>query len=230
MTFLNSYRFKIFIALWVFGILLVVMYHLLGTYIVLFTQHTDKIVDFELKKEVAHFFDSYKEHNQTSYPNSRFFKSYVGASNLPDHLRDNIEDLDIGYHFMDIKNDTGNNQAYYVAIFEQPDTLDRVYILYDYTLYANEYIDYQIFAASRRFLLVLVIVGVFGIFMGLLASKKLIAPLNKLVLQVKGLDPDHLPTDFSKKYKNDEVGILAKALEKSMHRIKEFIDREKNFA
>ena len=229
MKYLNSYRFKIFISLWVFGIFLVAIYYLAGHSLVLFTNQKVNVSSFDLTKEVAHFFDYYKEHNQTSYPNSRYLKSYLDAADLPLDLRDKLVNLGIGYHFIRFTNDTDRDQAYYVAVFKQPDGPDLFYMLYDHTLYTNEYIDYQILRFPKRFSLALVIVGVLGIFAGLFVSKKLTAPINNLALQVKDLDPEQLPTNFSQKFRNDEVGILARALETSMQRIKEFIEREKNF-
>lgn len=229
MKFLNSYRFKIFVSLWLFGIFLVVIYHLAGQSIVFLRKHHDEVVNFELKNEITHFFDQYKENHQTSYPNSRFLKSYLNAAHLPLQLRERIKNLDIGYHFLEVGNNSGNDQAYYVAVFHKPDRPDRFFVLYDYSRHANEYIDYQKFKASRRFSLSLAIVVVLGICMGLFASKRLTAPLKNLAIQVNDLDPDRLPTNFSQKYKNDEVGIVARALENSMQRIKNFIEREKNF-
>lgn len=229
MKFHNSYRFKFFLSLWVFGILLVALYHLTGHFLVFFTKFSDGKDNFELEKEVAHVFDSFKNDKKVSYPNSRFLKSYLSGSDLPVDIRDTIEKLDIGYHFVDIERGVGKEQTYHVAVFRQPDRPDLFYILYDHTLYANEYISYQLFQTPRRVALAFVIVGALGIFMGLFASMMLISPIKTLVGKVKDLNPEDLPADFSHDFKNDEIGILAEALEASMQRIKEFIEREKNF-
>lgn len=229
MKMLNSYRYKIFISLWVFGLFLVVIYHLTGHSIALLTHHRDEVGNFELKKEIAHFFEHYKKDSQMSYPNSRFYKSYLGTAELPGDLRDKIEKLDIGYHFIRMEKNTGPDKAYYVAVARHPHLTERFFLLFDYTRYANEYVSFQLFKMSNRFFLALVIVGVLAAIIGLFVSKMLTAPINRLVSQVKELDPEHLPTDFSQNYKDDEVGLLAAALEKSMQRINEFIEREKNF-
>lgn len=229
MKFHNSYHFKIFLFLWVFGILLVAIYHLTGHSLVFFTQLSDGKGNFELEKEVDYVFDSFKNDNQASYPNSRFFTSYLNESDLPQYLRNTIVSLDTGYHFIDIEQEGGKRQAYYVAVFRQPNTPELFYILYDYTLYANEYINFQLFRMSRRVTLAFVIVGVLGILIGIYASKVLISPIKSLVAQVQDLNPENLSANFSQNFKNDEIGIFAKALETSMQRIKECIEREKNF-
>lgn len=229
MKIFNSYRFKLFLSLWIFGVILVAIYHLAGHSLALLTLHIDEIANFQLKNEVAHFVDLYKENNQVSYPNSRFLKSYPDISGIPNQLHGNISTLDIGYHYIESVNDSGKHQSYYVAVFDNPHRPDRFYLLYDYTLYKKEYVDFQVFKASKRLLLALAIVCVLGVFIGLYVSKRLTSPINALVLQVKKLDPGHLQPDFSKNYHNDEIGVLAKALENSMLQIREFIEREKNF-
>jgi len=42
--------------------------------------------------------------------------------------------------------------------------------------------------------------------------------------------PDNLPTDLSKTFFDDEVGVLAKALEQAMQRVETFVEREHQFS
>ncbi len=60
-------------------------------------------------------------------------------------------------------------------------------------------------------------------------ARRSIAPLSELATFVEGAVPEKLPNDFSGHYPPNEVGILAKALEKSLQRIGLFIKREQNF-
>ncbi|WP_100656898.1 sensor histidine kinase [Alteromonas flava] len=54
-------------------------------------------------------------------------------------------------------------------------------------------------------------------------------PLQQLANLVEGVAPDKLPSDFAAHYPRNEVGILAQALEQSLHRIANAISREKSF-
>jgi signal transduction histidine kinase len=56
-----------------------------------------------------------------------------------------------------------------------------------------------------------------------------IAPVAHLSDVVNESGPDNLPTDLSKAYFDDEVGVLAKALEQAMQRVETFIEREYRF-
>lgn len=229
MRFHNSYQFKIFISLWGFGIVLVVMYLVIGISLSFFAPNADEVAMFELKKEIAYFFDSYKAHHQASYPNSKYLKTYLEAYSAPLHLQDKLDALENGYHIIKTSNVSGGNRADYVAVFNHPDSPHRFYVVYDYSSYMNDFIDFQFIRAPKRLSLAMAIVGVMGLFMGLYASKWLISPLKRLVSHVKDLNPECLPAHFSQHFKRDEVGVLARALDQSMQRITQFIEREKTF-
>jgi signal transduction histidine kinase len=54
-------------------------------------------------------------------------------------------------------------------------------------------------------------------------------PLQQLADLVDGVAPENIPDSFAKKFPNNEIGILAKTLEKTMAEIKLALDREKHF-
>jgi len=68
-----------------------------------------------------------------------------------------------------------------------------------------------------------------GILLGIYVSKKIMSPIKNLVFKIKELDPDDLPDHFSGEKSYNEIGVLTKTLEQTMSRIKQFIDREKEF-
>jgi signal transduction histidine kinase len=68
-----------------------------------------------------------------------------------------------------------------------------------------------------------------GLWIGWLTSSKVIAPVKHLAQTVDKAGPDNLPTDLSTLFYNDEVGVLARALEQSMQRVEAFVDREQRF-
>lgn len=53
--------------------------------------------------------------------------------------------------------------------------------------------------------------------------------LYRLVDQVEGLSARHLPPDLSKDFENDEIGVLARALDRLSARITDFVEREHAF-
>ncbi|MCP4694582.1 MAG: HAMP domain-containing histidine kinase [Desulfobacterales bacterium] len=75
----------------------------------------------------------------------------------------------------------------------------------------------------------LLIILVAGGWLGLVTSRRVITPIAQLVEIVKKAGPDNLPTDLSRRFDNNEVGVLAGALERAMERVQAFMDREKIF-
>lgn len=72
-------------------------------------------------------------------------------------------------------------------------------------------------------------VSIFACLIAWLISRKTTRPLKELAELVDGVEPEVIPRDFSKHYPNNEVGILASTIEKSLHRISLTLDREKCF-
>jgi signal transduction histidine kinase len=69
-----------------------------------------------------------------------------------------------------------------------------------------------------------------GLWIGWLTSRKVMAPVAHLSELVDKSGPDNLPTDLSKTFFDDEVGVLAKALEQAMQRVETFVEREHQFS
>jgi signal transduction histidine kinase len=68
-----------------------------------------------------------------------------------------------------------------------------------------------------------------GLWIGWLTSRKVMAPVSHLAEQVDKSGPDNLPTDLSRHFYQDEVGVLARALEQTMQRVEAFVNREHQF-
>jgi signal transduction histidine kinase len=69
-----------------------------------------------------------------------------------------------------------------------------------------------------------------GLWIGWLTSRKVIEPVVHLAEQVNRSGPENLPTDLSKNFFDDEVGVLAQALEQAMQRVEAFVAREQQFS
>ncbi|MBC8484485.1 MAG: HAMP domain-containing histidine kinase, partial [Bacteroidetes bacterium] len=116
---------------------------------------------------------------------------------------------------------------YHIAVKKLPNYDEPLYLLYDVSdLEWTEKLKFEIKAVLIT--MVLMIIGL-GFWIGLLTARKVIAPVVHLAEQVNKSGPENLPTNLSKSFFNDEVGVLAKALEQAMQRVKAFVDREHQF-
>lgn len=60
-------------------------------------------------------------------------------------------------------------------------------------------------------------------------AKRMADPLARLATAVEGMDAAHLPVHLAQGYRNDEVGVLARSLEALSARLREFVEREREF-
>lgn len=65
--------------------------------------------------------------------------------------------------------------------------------------------------------------------LGWLLARMATAPLTRLAGLVTAADPGHLPLGFSAGIRDDEVGVLARALDAALGRIHAFVEREQHF-
>ena len=95
-------------------------------------------------------------------------------------------------------------------------------------------------ASSEDWWLLLVITGVVGTLgvlgfgLGVLVMRKAIAPVAQLAKAVADIDVEHLSMDdykriASSRFGDDEVGVLAGTIEKTLERISAFVARERYF-
>lgn len=81
-----------------------------------------------------------------------------------------------------------------------------------------------------QFLLVSgLITSALACFIAWLVARRTTRPLRALVDLVDGVAPEQIPRAFANQYPNNEIGILANALEQSFARIAETLHREKCF-
>lgn len=95
-------------------------------------------------------------------------------------------------------------------------------------------------ASSEDWWLLLVITGVVGTLgvlgfgLGVLVMRRAVAPVAQLAKAVADIDVEHLSTDdykriASSRFGDDEVGVLAGTIEKTLERISAFVARERYF-
>ncbi|WP_323844108.1 HAMP domain-containing sensor histidine kinase [Microbulbifer magnicolonia] len=95
-------------------------------------------------------------------------------------------------------------------------------------------------ASSEDWWLLLVITGVVGALgalgfgLGVLVMRRAVAPVAQLAKVVADIDPEKLSTEDHKRiessrFGDDEVGVLARTIEKTLERISAFVERERYF-
>ncbi|MCK7595958.1 HAMP domain-containing histidine kinase [Microbulbifer sp. CAU 1566] len=76
--------------------------------------------------------------------------------------------------------------------------------------------------------------GVLGFGLGVVVMRRAVAPVVQLAHMVADIDPEKLSAEDHKRiessrFDDDEVGVLARTIEKTLERISEFVERERYF-
>lgn len=152
-------------------------------------------------------------------PNTIAFRGYVLSPREPEeHVPEPVHHLLPGWHVVSLE---GSNYLLLVADHNEA----RYFMLYN--------TDRQR-ARETFFLGALMLFSVFMILGfaigGFWLARRIVAPVTRLADWVDGAEVgiEHLPP--AKLLRNDEVGELARAFERYVQRLSEFIEREKNFA
>ena len=220
MKFRHSLRSRIIIAFCLFGTVLGTVYAI-AVYISL-DLIDDHLIDSRLLEEVEHFKAHYQRYSGFARPTSPYITSYIGTESMPLYVVDMVSGLSEGIHEA-----YSDEEEYHIAVQKLDDPGKRLFLLYEVS--ALE------FTEKRKLNIGLVLVGgvmlvvALGLWIGWLTSRKVIAPVAHLADQVDRSGPGTLPTDLSKNFTNDEVGLLARTLEQAMQRVETFVEREHQF-
>ena len=221
MTFRHSLRTRIIIAFCLFGAVLGTVYAT-AVYISL-DLIDDHLIDSRLSEEIEHFIAHYQRYNVYPTPRSPYITTYVGTGNMPLYVLDMIDGFAEGLHEVN-----SDEEEYHIAIQRLQGQESILYLLYEVS--ALEFTEKR--KLSIRLVLiagVALLIGL-GLWIGWLTSRKVIAPVAHLSDLVNKSGPDNLPTDLSKTFFDDEVGVLAKALEQAMKRVETYVEREHRFS
>ena len=221
MTFRHSLRSRIIIAFCLFGAVLGIVYAT-AVYISL-DLIDDHLVDSRLNEEVEYFISHYQRYNDYPPPRSPYISAYVGTDSMPLYVLDMIDGFADGQHEA-----YSDEEEYHIAVQKLPDKQERLYLLYEVS--ALEFTERRKFSIRLVLIAGIVLVIALGLWIGWLTSRKVIAPVAHLSDLVNHSGPDNLPTDLSRTFYDDEVGVLAKALEQAMLRVETFVEREYRFS
>jgi signal transduction histidine kinase len=221
MTFRHSLRSRIIIAFGLFGTVLGIVYAT-AVYISL-DALDDHLIDSRLNEEVEHFVAHYQRYNAYPRPTSPYITAYVGTENMPLYVLNMVDGFAEGLHEAHI-----DEEEYHIALQMLQGQEKRLYLLYEVS--ALEFTEKR--KLGIRLVLiagVALIIGL-GLWIGWLTSRQVIAPVAHLSDLVNESGPDNLPTDLSNTFFDDEVGVLAKALEQAMKRVETYVEREYRFS
>lgn len=221
MIFRYSLRARIIIAFCAFGAVLGIVYAA-AVYLSL-DFIDDHLVDSRLIEEVEHFSAHHQRYGDFPQSTSPYIIAYVGKESMPLYVLDMIAGFAEGLHEAHI-----DEEEYHIAIQRLPGQQKLLYLLYEVS--ALEFTEKR--KVSIRLVLVagVVLMIALGLWIGWLTSRKVIEPVVHLAEQVNRSGPENLPTDLAKNFFNDEVGVLAQALEQAMQRVEAFVEREQQFS
>lgn len=184
----------------------------------------DHLVNKRLVQEVEYLVDRYQKNGAaTASPTTPHIRAFVGTDQMPDFMKQQVGVLSEGYHEF-----YWQGNEYHVAVKVVAQLVEPLYLLYEVS--ALEFTEKRKLTIAIVLVIGIVLVAGLGLWMGLLLSRQVIAPVSYLAEQVAESGPDKLPTNLSESFKDDEVGVLARALETSLRRIQEFVDREQQFS
>ena len=221
MIFRHSLRSRIIIAFCLFGAVLGIVYAV-AVYISL-DVIDDHLINSRLNEEVEHFIVHHQRYIDYPRPTSPYITAYIGTESMPLYVLDMIDGFAEGLHetYLD-------EEEYHVAIQRLPGQQKLLYLLYEVS--SMEFTEKRKLSIRLVLAAGVALIVALGLWIGWLTSRKVIEPVAHLAEQVNRSGPENLPTDLSKNFINDEVGVLAQALERAMQRVEAFVEREQQFS
>ncbi len=172
-----------------------------------------------LEAEVDYLTEQYQVTNQWPVPRKSHYKLYHSVDDLPDIIKFKLLKAPKQTEFY---GEDGNH--YHLYRFEQ----------HENTILVAEVSDKLVVRKIKQFifialLVVTLLISFFAIFIAFRLAKRTLSPLTKLSKMFDQARPSELPKDFSDQFPNNEIGVLATALDNAAKRTDEFVERELQF-
>ncbi len=213
----NSLRFQAAVAFALFGALISVV--LSGVLYWTVKDAGSKLMQETLQAELD---DTVARHERDQVfvpPNTIAFRGYVLSPGEPEEIVPNqLHHLQPGWHSVDIE-----GSKYHVLVADRSEA--RYFMIYNAE---RQRAREEFFMGELILFSVFVILG--SAIGGFLLARRIVSPVTRLANWVGDAEPGvkHMPP--AKLIRNDEVGELARAFERYVQRLDDFIEREKNFA
>jgi signal transduction histidine kinase len=220
MIFRHSIRQRIILAYSIFGVVLSIVF---GCVVYVSLDYIDdNLVNTSLVHEMDRLGTQYNEYIDTLIPISPNISVFQGTAAMPAFVLELVDGIGEGIHERYYE-----KVEYHVAAKSVPNRIAPLYLIYDVS--SLEFMESRHVQIGAVLAASCVLVVALGIWIGLLTSQQVIAPVAYLSDQVDRWGPGSLPTDLAEKFCKDEVGILAQALEEASRRIEAFVQREQEF-
>ena len=220
----RTHSFKIFISFVIFSTLVTAIY---GFFIFRQIKHFElEMMRFQVQERMDWVLNNGTESN-LFFPGDEFLDIYEAYESLPEHLVKLLAELPEGLYRTYGPRGLGGDRDYDIAIKTNPKTKQLNYYIFDEERF--EALFHRRERLKKAFFRGWGIAVLLSIVIGFINARRLISPGRRLIDKLLRSDPDNLPVDFAKEFGKDELGSLAKALEKSMQLIRAFIEREKQF-
>lgn len=125
-----------------------------------------------------------------------------------------------------------DTEELHVAVISSSDITKKAFIVFDVAgIEAESSEDWWLLLAITG---VVGSLGLFGFILGLFIMRRAVAPVVELANLVSGIDPKEFSANAHKRIRSsrfghDEVGLLAVTIEKTLERVSDFVERERNF-
>ncbi|BBO67668.1 two-component sensor histidine kinase [Desulfosarcina alkanivorans] len=221
MKFYQSIRFRIVACILLYGSLLVIFNA--GITFFVMGNNISKMVANLIDTEVDTFLYKYKKDRTTPLPHSKYIDVFEGVEAVPERFREQVKDLPPGVHAI---NRDDKKHPKYVGVMELEGKDVPSFMFF----HGRAFFEENARLHPRQILMIsLALLLIPGVIIGYITSRMLFAPVVTLMDQIKGLNPDNIPSRFSQKHASNELGMLTRTIETTMNRINAFIQREKQF-
>jgi signal transduction histidine kinase len=197
---------------------------LFALYVVLFVYTVeDQLFESMLDREVAAQQAYYAGHGRWTTPRDGFMSVVATASDLPDGIGDVLREEPRRREFAGAE-----GRHYHLRVLQSDD--------------ANEPPSWLVAEVSAllvvrpmraKMLQLLAWSGVTMVALALLLggwlARRTTAPLSRLADAVGDATPDRLPPGFADSFPDDEVGVVARRLDDLIARVRDFVEREREF-
>lgn len=177
------------------------------------------LLDSIVAHEMTELINEYPTDGQAAIPHSVQLSGYVISPDQKDRLPAALRDLGPN---VTGKTRSFNHQTYRVATHKIGDK--QGYIIYNVTTIKSRE-DRLKFIAFLAALIILALAVPLGIWIARISLK----PINALADEVAGIDPGKHSVHLAAQFEHYEVGVIARAFDRFMGRLEEFVERERSF-
>ena len=192
-------------------------------YLVLFVYAVeDQLFETMLDREVAAQQAYHAEHGEWTAPRDGFMSIVASAAALPDGIADVLREEPRRREFSG-----SQGRHYHLRALEAADTTEPAWLV-------AEVSSLLVVRPMRAQILQLlawsgVAMVALALLLGGWLARRTTAPLSRLADAVGDATPERLPPGFAAGFPDDEVGVVARRLDDLIARVRDFVEREREF-